>query len=105
MRGSGPGTQRRLLSPEASFLVLDMLRDVARPETTTGDPGYRGQIAWKTGTSIEFQDTWSVGVVGQYVLAVWVGNFNGRANPAFVGIGAITLTTQCRSCRASASLL
>ena len=83
--GSGPGTPQRLLSPEASFLVLDMLRDVARPGTTARNPGDRGVVAWKTGTSFGFRDAWSVGVVGNYVLAVWVGNFDGAANPALVG--------------------
>ena len=83
--GSAPGAPQRLLSPEASFLVLDMLRDVARPGTRTRDSNDRGVIAWKTGTSFGFRDAWSVGVVGHYVLAVWVGNFDGRANPALVG--------------------
>ena len=83
--GSAAGTPQRLLSPEASFLVLDMLRDVARPGPPARDPDDRGVIAWKTGTSFGFRDAWSVGVVGNYVLAVWVGNFDGSANPAFVG--------------------
>ncbi len=85
VRGSGPGTPRRLLSQEASFLVLDMLRDVARPNATVRDANDRDAIAWKTGTSFGFRDAWSVGVVGHYVLAVWVGNFDGKANPALVG--------------------
>ena len=83
--GSAPGAPQRLLSPEASFLVLDMLRDVARPGKTARDSNDRGVIAWKTGTSFGFRDAWSVGVVGPYVLAVWVGNFDGSANPALVG--------------------
>ena len=83
--GYGPGAPQRLLSPEASFLVLDMLRDVARPGPTARDSGDRGVVAWKTGTSFGFRDAWSVGVVGHYVLAVWVGNFDGAANPALVG--------------------
>ncbi|MXY58868.1 MAG: penicillin-binding protein 1C [Gammaproteobacteria bacterium] len=82
--GSVSAAPQRLLSPEASFLVLDMLRDVARPGKTARDPD-RGVIAWKTGTSFGFRDAWSVGVVGPYVLAVWVGNFDGSANPALVG--------------------
>jgi len=42
-------------------------------------------IPWKTGTSWCFRDAWSVGIVGPYVLAVWVGDFSSRSNPAFVG--------------------
>ena len=30
----------------------------------------------------------TVGIFGPYVLAVWVGNFNGVGNPAFVGLQA-----------------
>ena len=83
--GSVPGRPQRLLSEEASFLVLDMLRDVARPNASARSFGDRPAVAWKTGTSFGFRDAWSVGVVGHYVLAVWVGNFDGSANPALIG--------------------
>src|SRR4029077_18534577 len=43
---------------------------------------------WKTGTSYGFRDAWTAGIVGPYVLVVWVGNFNGEGNPAFVGVTA-----------------
>lgn len=84
---SPPATQ--LLSPEASFIVLDMLRHNPRPGEDDTDPSHRGwPVAWKTGTSWGFRDAWSVGVVGPYVLAVWIGNFDSRGNPAFVGVDA-----------------
>ena len=72
---------RRLLSPEAAFLTLEMLGRVPPPE------GYalRAPVYWKTGTSHGYHDAWSVGVCGPYVLAVWAGNFDGRANPALMG--------------------
>lgn len=82
---SSEGTQ--LISPEASFIALDMLRHNPRP----GEDAYYNSgwpIAWKTGTSWGFRDAWSVGTVGPYVLAVWIGNFDSRGNPAFVGIDA-----------------
>ncbi len=40
---------------------------------------------WKTGTSHGFRDAWSIAVFDRYVLAVWVGNFDGKRNPAFIG--------------------
>ena len=81
-----PGAaDRRLLSAEASFLVLDMLEDVPRADGKSLQRRQEQAIAWKTGTSFGFRDAWTVGVAGPYVLAVWVGNFNGTANPAFVG--------------------
>lgn len=72
-----------LLSPEAAYITLDMLRQNPRPDT--GEPD-RYHIAWKTGTSWGFHDAWTIGVSGNDVLAVWVGNFDGKSNPAFVGI-------------------
>ena len=85
LRGASPTGSPRLLSEEASFLVLDMLRDVARPDGLLRGSDERPAVAWKTGTSFGFRDAWSVGVVGHYVLSVWVGNFDGSANPALVG--------------------
>ncbi len=76
---------QRLLSAEASYLVLDILRDVPRPDAPALPAASRPAVAWKTGTSFGFRDAWSLGVVGRYVLAVWVGNFDGSANPALVG--------------------
>ncbi|MBI2380525.1 MAG: penicillin-binding protein 1C [Gammaproteobacteria bacterium] len=75
----------RLLSPEAAFLVLDMLKDNPRPDGLPA--GARSwTTAWKTGTSWGFRDAWTAGVVGHYVLVVWAGNFDGHGNPALVGI-------------------
>ncbi len=74
----------RLLSAEASFLVLDMLKDNPRPDHIESAV----KVAWKTGTSWGFRDAWSVGLVGPYALAVWMGNFDGEGNPALVGVSA-----------------
>jgi penicillin-binding protein 1C len=75
----------RMLSEEASYITLDMLKDNPRPNESFLT-SKKLPIAWKTGTSYGFRDAWTVGVFGKYVLAVWVGNFDGQANPAFVGI-------------------
>ena len=76
---------RRILSPEASFLTLEMLGNVPRPEMNCADGSHSAAVYWKTGTSHGFRDAWSIAVFDHYVLGVWVGNFDGRANPAFVG--------------------
>ena len=81
---------QRGLSAEASYLILDILKDNP-PPTAYQQTRFAGQsisthqIAWKTGTSYGFRDAWAIGVSGDYVVAVWVGNFNGQGNPAFVG--------------------
>jgi len=66
-----------------------MLRRNPRPDED-GAPPMRGRwpVAWKTGTSWGFRDAWSAGVMGRYVLVVWIGEFSGKGNPSFVGIDA-----------------
>lgn len=82
VRDSVQPAPQRLFSPEAAFLTLEMLR-----EHPPGAGLPRG-IAWKTGTSNGFRDAWCVAVLGEHVLAAWVGNFDGSWNPAFIGRGA-----------------
>ncbi len=70
------GTPARLrqagrLSYSACWLTLDALR---------GNEGPSG-LAWKTGTSHGFRDAWACGVIGDWVLCVWVGNFDGKPMP------------------------
>jgi penicillin-binding protein 1C len=78
-----PGKQ--LLSAEASFLVLDMLKATPRLEPTYLITPQPMPVSWKTGTSSGYRDAWSVGVFGPYVLTVWIGNFDNSSNAALVG--------------------
>lgn len=102
-----PRSGARLFSPESAFLTLQMLGQVPRPDLSrlAGDDG----VSWKTGTSMGFRDAWSVAVFDHYVLAVWIGNFDGRRNPAFIGrtcagpllfriIDAVRLQSHTRPC-------
>jgi penicillin-binding protein 1C len=75
-----PGTP--LLSPAAAFMVRSILADAPRPD---GLSTTQQAVAWKTGTSWGFRDAWTAGTFGPWVLVVWVGNFDGSSNPAFVG--------------------
>jgi penicillin-binding protein 1C len=36
----------------------------------------------------DFRDAWTAGIAGPYVLVVWIGDFNGKGNPSFVGVEA-----------------
>ncbi|HXI33256.1 MAG TPA: penicillin-binding protein 1C [Gemmatimonadales bacterium] len=76
----------RVLSAEATYITREMLADNPRPDNVTAAVPGRLAVSWKTGTSYGFRDAWSIGTFGPYVLAVWVGNFNGAGNPAFVGV-------------------
>jgi penicillin-binding protein 1C len=57
----------------ARWLTLDALRG--------NEPGAPRGLAWKTGTSHGFRDTWACGVMGEWVLCMWVGNFDGKPMP------------------------
>jgi penicillin-binding protein 1C len=78
----------RLLSQEAAWLTLHELVDVERPELhrlwragTNAVP-----IPWKTGTSYRHRDAWSVGIAGDHVVGVWIGNFDGTSSPHLIGL-------------------
>jgi penicillin-binding protein 1C len=67
-----------------------MLRKNPRPDRPAGIAHVPNRLhpAWKTGTSWGFRDAWTVGIVGPYVLAVWLGDFSGTGHPSFIGISA-----------------
>jgi len=75
----------RVFSPEAAFLTLDMLGKTPRPGMTNADLARTAPVFWKTGTSHGFRDAWSVAVFDHFVLAVWIGNFDGKRNASFIG--------------------
>lgn len=78
----------RLLSQEASFVTLYMLSQHRRPGDTLAQRPLTLPVYWKTGTSWGFRDAWSSGIFGPYVLVVWLGNFDGKGNNAFIGADA-----------------
>ena len=84
-------TITHILSPEAFFLTLDMLSHQAAP--TKKIPFAKSNPKtirhyWKTGTSSSYRDAWTAGIFGDFVLVVWVGNFDGTPNNAFSGARA-----------------
>lgn len=80
-----------ILSPEAAFIARTMLTDNPRPNERLSSTRRMTAldsplaIAWKTGTSFGLRDAWAVGLAGEWVLAVWLGDFKGRPNAALVG--------------------
>lgn len=65
--------QQGMLSPAACWLTLNALH--------CDEPGAPVGLACKTGTSNGFRDAWACGVMGDWVLCVWVGHFSGRGMP------------------------
>lgn len=76
-------TTQRLVSPEAAWIVRRMLEE--NPRTDNARKAEQLKVAWKTGTSWGFRDAWSAGIFGQYVMVVWVGNFDGSSQPGLIG--------------------
>ncbi len=74
----------------ASWLTLNILREVNRPDTETGWEyfGSSVKMAWKTGTSFGLRDAWAVGVTPRYVIGVWAGNADGTGRPGLTGVGS-----------------
>lgn len=62
------------LSDAARLLTLEAMRDSSHAAAPRG-------LAWKTGTSHGFRDAWACGVIGDWVLCVWVGHFDGKPMP------------------------
>ncbi|HEX6048130.1 MAG TPA: penicillin-binding protein 1C [Gemmatimonadaceae bacterium] len=86
---STPRESRRVISRAASAIVLDILRDPAARipgfgATTPFD--FPFPVAVKTGTSRHFTDNWAVGTTRAFTVAVWAGNFSGRAMEGVSGI-------------------
>jgi penicillin-binding protein 1C len=75
------GTGRRVLSPEAAFIVADILSDrESRSQTFSLESplSTRFWTAVKTGTSKDMRDNWCVGFSDRYTVGVWAGNFSGE---------------------------
>jgi 1A family penicillin-binding protein len=71
----------RLASEQASWLITDILADDAARTETFGAHSYLEldrPAAVKTGTTENFQDSWTIGYTPQLVVGVWVGNANDR---------------------------
>lgn len=69
------GMSHQLLSPAASWLVWHMLTEIPPPDRTTRKS--RRKIAWKSGTSYGFRDTWAIGVSPDHTVGVWIGRPDG----------------------------
>ena len=72
-------------------MTIDMLKQNTRPQDVLSKMQKNMiPVAWKTGTSWGFRDAWTAGIFGKYAMVVWLGNFDGSGNNAFVGVDAAT---------------
>jgi penicillin-binding protein 1A len=69
-----PRFARQVLSPENTFIMTSMMRDVVREGTGQRAMALgRNDLAGKTGTTNDFRDAWFSGFNGDVVTTVWVG--------------------------------
>ena len=75
------GAERRVFSPEAAFILSDILSDResrSRTFSLESPLATRFWTAVKTGTSKDMRDNWCVGYSERHTVGVWVGNFSGE---------------------------
>jgi len=79
-----------LLQSDTAKAIYDIMAAAPRPKGMM--PSHLGQdipeIAYKTGTSYGFRDSWAAGISGDYVLVVWVGRPDGGPRPGVTGRSA-----------------
>ncbi|MFN8397437.1 MAG: penicillin-binding protein 1C, partial [Bacteroidia bacterium] len=70
----------RVCSPEAAFLVTEILSGIQRPDMPAEYLGRTKlpRVAWKTGTSFGRRDAWSIGYNPRFTVGVWMGNMDGK---------------------------
>lgn len=91
LRDGAAGAERRVFSPQAAWIILDMLADPAARSTEFGAPwflDYPWPVAMKTGTSTAFRDCWMAAVTSRHVILVWAGNFDGSSTDSLTGARA-----------------
>jgi penicillin-binding protein 1C len=89
LRGGDPmGEMRQILSPQAAWIVADIMADPSARAGTFGVDSALRLPFWaaaKTGTSKAMRDNWCVGFTDRYTVAVWVGNLEGDSMKAVSG--------------------
>ncbi|WP_421189340.1 penicillin-binding protein 1C [Aeromonas enteropelogenes] len=81
---------RPLLSPGAAWIIWQILSAQGRADQpfASEETGRVNRLAWKTGTSYGYRDSWALGVSGRWTLGVWLGRPDGTPMPGFYGQSA-----------------
>lgn len=72
-----------VLEPIAAWYVGDILTGLPQPKSAGGQA-----IAYKTGTSYGYRDSWALGFDGRHVVGIWVGRPDGSPVPGLTGAKA-----------------
>lgn len=71
----------KLFTPLAQTWISNTLLQMPMPDQRQNNPG----IAYKTGTSYGYRDSWSIGYDSDHVVGVWVGRADGTPCPGYHG--------------------
>jgi 1A family penicillin-binding protein len=84
-----PRPGKRVISPQVAWLITDTLGDDEARADTYGRNSpltLNRPAAVKTGTTDNFQDSWTVGYTPDLVVGVWVGNANNSPMQQILGV-------------------
>src|SRR6185312_10086566 len=89
-----------VFSPETSYIISDMLRDVLKPGGTgtliPQNLNFNMDLAAKTGTTQGYGDAWLVGYNPNVSLGVWLG-YKDRTRSLYYGLERQTLHPSART--------
>ncbi|MDA3061664.1 MULTISPECIES: transglycosylase domain-containing protein [unclassified Campylobacter] len=80
LAGAKVGQSAQILSPQSAYIITQMLKNAPRSylgsvwQNTKNMP----TLMFKTGTSADGRDLYTIGVTPKFSLGVWFGNFNGE---------------------------
>lgn len=96
-----PELDRRLLSPGAAWIIAEILRTAPDGSDGRFARATGARLAYKTGTSYGFRDSWAVGGTAGVTIGVWVGRPDGTPSPG--QFGAVTALPLLQAVYASLS--
>ncbi|WP_075186470.1 penicillin-binding protein 1C [Teredinibacter haidensis] len=87
LKKSLPEQERFFFSEQAAWTTQHILSGVDRPDAIhrISALASRDKLAWKTGTSYGFRDSWAIGLDRNYTIGVWVGRPDGTPSPGASG--------------------
>ncbi len=89
-KGEEQGEAKPIFSPQAAWIVSNMLSDPASRSLEFGHTSAMTHpygIAIKTGTSTGYRDCWAAAYTRDYTVVAWVGNFDERPTDKLTGAG------------------
>ena len=85
-----PQAKKLNLEKGAIWHTFNSMTKLSRPSGEENWESYSSsqRIVWKTGTSFGFRDAWAIGINGNVLIGVWVGNADGEGRAGLTGISA-----------------